>query len=337
MEGNRITVGLDAFGSDNAPYPEVEGAIIALKEDICDKILLYGDEAILSKELGKYFFDKSRLEIVHCSERVTMSDSPAKIMRQKKDSSLVRLIQDCHDNKVQVAVSAGNTGAVMSASLIIYGRLKNFLRPAIATLFPTIKGVELLLDVGANAECNVENLVQFAEIGSLYTRYFFKIDQPRIGLINIGEESSKGSELYKSTYQSLSRHPDINFVGNIEGKDLLKGDVDVIISDGFTGNIILKTVEGAASSMFKILKEQFKEDWISKIGALLAYPAFAFLKKKVDHSEYGGALLVGLNGLSVVAHGRSDAKAIKNAIKTSVRMVNSKFIEHAREYYESKK
>ncbi|MDP8221495.1 MAG: phosphate acyltransferase PlsX, partial [Candidatus Stygibacter frigidus] len=263
MQGNKITVGLDAFGSDNAPFPEVEGAIIALREGICDKILLYGDQSILSKELEKYFFDKTRLEIIHCSERVIMSDSPTKIMRQKKDSSLVRLIKDCDDKKVQVAVSAGNTGAVMSASLFIYGRLKNFLRPAIATLFPTIKGVELLLDVGANAECSVENLVQFAEIGSLYTRYFFKIDQPRIGLINIGEESSKGNELYKSTYKVLSNHPDLNFAGNIEGKDILSGDVDVIISDGFTGNIILKTVEGAAKSMFKILKEQFNKDWIS--------------------------------------------------------------------------
>ena len=216
MQGNRITVGLDGFGSDNAPYPEVEGAIIALKEDICDNILLYGDQELLSKELNKYFFDKSRLEIVHCSERVTMTDSPSKIMRQKKDSSLVRLIQDCKENKIQVAVSAGSTGAVMSASLFVYGRLKNFLRPAIATLFPTIKGVELLLDVGANAECSVDNLVQFAEIGSLYTRYFFKIDQPRIGLINIGEESSKGNELYKSTYKALSNHPDLNFAGTLK-------------------------------------------------------------------------------------------------------------------------
>jgi phosphate acyltransferase len=336
MRGNNITVGLDAFGSDNAPYPEVEGAIIALKEDICDKILLYGDSQILSRVLNKYFYDKARLEIVHCSERVLMDDAPAKILRQKKDSSLVRLINDCNEGKVQVAVSAGSTGAVMAASLFIYGRLKNFLRPAIATLFPTIKGVELLLDVGANTECVVDNLVQFAEIGSLYTEHFFERKSPRVGLINIGEESSKGNELYKSTYKALSNHPDINFTGNVEGKDLLKGDVDVIVSDGFTGNIILKTVEGAATSMFKILKEQFNQDWISKLGALLAYPAFAFLKKKVDHREYGGALLVGLNGLSVVAHGRSDAKAIKNAVKTSVRMVNSKFLEHAREYYERK-
>ncbi len=336
MQVNNITVGLDAFGSDNAPYPEVEGAIIALKEEICESILLFGDEEELTKELDKYYYDRDRIRIVHCSERVTMSDAPSRIMRQKKNSSLVQVIQAVQDGRAQVAVSAGSTGAVMTASLFIYGRMKNILRPAIATLFPTIKGVKLLLDVGANTECSVENLVQFAEIGSLYTRHFFNIESPKVGLINIGEESSKGSELYKSAYQSLSKHPDINFQGNIEGKDILKGTVDVVVSDGFTGNIIIKTVEGVASSMFYILKEQFNKDWISKLGALLSYPAFAFLKKKVDHREYGGALLVGLNGLSVVAHGRSDAVAIKNAIKTSVRMVESKFLEHARKYYESK-
>ena len=336
MQEIRIRVGLDAFGSDNAPIPEVEGAVLALREDICDRIVLFGEEKVLEKELGKYFYDSKRLLIQNCTERVTMSDSPSRIIRKKSDSSMVRVIQACKEGEVDVALSAGNTGAMMSASLFLYGRLKNFLRPAIATLFPTVKGVELLLDVGANAECSAETLVQFAEIGSLYTHYFFGKESPQVGLINIGEESSKGNELYKRTNKLLQEHPDLNFSGNIEGKDLLEGDVDVIVSDGFTGNIMLKTVEGAATSMFKILKEQFNKDWISKLGALLSYPAFAFLKKKVDHREYGGALLVGLNGLSVVAHGRSDAVAIKNAIKTSVQMVRSKFLEHAREYYESK-
>jgi phosphate acyltransferase len=336
MQGNTRAIGLDAFGSDNAPYPEVEGAIIALREEICDRIILYGDESAIEKELEKYYYNKSSIQIVHCSQRAEMSDAPAKIMRMKRDSSLVQVVQAMSDGKVDVAVSAGNSGAMMTASLFIYGRLNKVHRPAISTLFPTVKGVELLLDVGANTECSVENLVQFAELGTLYSRYFFKIGSPKIGLINIGEESSKGNELYKSAYKALSEHRDINFYGNVEGKDLLKGDVDVIVSDGFTGNIVLKTVEGAASSMFSILREQFNEDWVSKLGALLSYPAFAFLKKKVDHREYGGALLIGLNGLSVVAHGRSDAVSIKNAIKTAVRMVDSKFIEHAREYYESK-
>lgn len=334
MQRKEIIIGLDAFGSDNAPYPEVEGAIIALREDVCARIRLYGKREIIEKELEKYYFDRSRLEIEDCSQVVEMTDAPARIVRSKSDSSLVKLIKDSSEGKVSVAISAGSTGAVMAASLFIYGRIKNFQRPAIATIFPTIKGVELFLDVGANAECSVNNLVQFAEIGSLYTRYFLEIESPRVGLLNIGEESSKGNELYKAVHKELAKHPDINFLGNLEGKDLLKGSVDVVVCDGFTGNIVLKTVEGAAVSMFKILKEQFNADWISKIGALLAYPAFAFLKKKVDHREYGGALLVGLNGLSVVAHGRSDSVSIKNAIKTGVKMVESRFIEHTREYYE---
>jgi len=329
-----IIIGLDAFGSDSAPFPEVEGAIIAIRESLCDKIILYGDETILSKELGKYFYDKERIEIVHCTDRITMNDKPAMIARRKKDSSLVRVVQACHDKEIGAAVSAGNTGAVMAASLFVYGRIKNVLRPAIATMFPTIKGVELLLDVGANADCNQENLIQFAELGSLYSHCFFGIEKPALGLINIGEESTKGNELYKSVNKALSEREDLNFYGNIEGKDLLKGVVDVVICDGFTGNIVLKTVEGAAISIFKILKEQFNADWISKLGALLSYPAFAFLKKKIDHREYGGALLVGLNGLSLIAHGSSDAVSIKNAIRMAVKMVKSNFIEHAKEYYE---
>ncbi|MCF7919960.1 MAG: phosphate acyltransferase PlsX [Candidatus Cloacimonetes bacterium] len=329
-----MIIGLDAYGSDNAPFPEVEGAIIALREGICEQIRLFGDEELLNKELSKYFFDRERLQVVHCRDRISMKDPPAMIARRKKDSSLVRLIQASKDGDVDVAVSAGNTGAVMAASLFIYGRIPNVLRPALATMFPTVKGVELFLDVGANADCTAEHLVQFAEMGSLYSHHFFKIEKPLVGLINIGEESSKGNELYKAVNKSLSEREDINFYGNVEGKDLLKGVVDVVISDGFTGNIVLKTVEGAASSMFHILKEQFNADWISKLGALLSYPAFAYLKKKVDHREYGGALLVGLNGLSVIAHGRSDAKSIKNAIKMAVQMVESNFIEHAQKYYE---
>lgn len=331
-----IIIGLDAFGSDNAPLSEVEGAIIALKEGICDKIKLYGSKEAIEAELQKYYFDKTKIEIIDCKDRITPHDPPAKIARRKKDSSLVRVIQAHKDGEIGAAISAGSTGAVMAASLFIYGRIKNVLRPAIATMFPTISGIELLLDVGANSDCTAENMIQFAELGSIYSHYFFNIENPTIGLINIGEESSKGNELYKEVHRQLSQRDDLNFYGNIEGKDLLKGVVDIVISDGFTGNIVLKTVEGAATSMFKILKDQFNEDWISKLGALLSYPAFSYLKKKVDHREYGGALLVGLNGLSIIAHGRSDAISIKNAIKMAVKMVKSNFIEHAQEYYERK-
>ncbi len=329
-------IAIDAFGSDNAPFPEVEGAIIAIKEGLCDKIYLVGKQDVLTKQLEKYYYPKDKIEIVHASEVITMSDSPAKVVREKKDSSLVRSIQLHKEGTVQAVVSAGNTGAVMAASLFGYGRVKNILRPAIAVTFPTQTHPEIILDVGANVECNPENLVQYAILGSLYFKFFFKADNPRVALLNIGEEESKGNELVKKTYVKLKENKDINFVGNIEGKDLLKGIVDVVVCDGFVGNVMLKTVEGAAYSIMSILKSEMKKDWIAKLGALLSFPAYAYLKKKLDHSEYGGALLVGLNGISVVSHGRSNAKAIKNAVGLAAHLARSGFVQNTKEYFEEK-
>ena len=275
-------IAIDAFGSDNAPFPEVEGAIIAIKEGLCDKVYLVGKQDILSKQLEKYYYPKDKIEIVHASEVIGMSDSPSRVVRQKKDSSLVRAIQLHKAGTVQAVVSAGNTGAVMAASLFGYGRIKNILRPAIATTFPTQSHPEIILDVGANVECDPENLVQYAILGSLYFKFFFEADNPRVALLNIGEEETKGNELVKNTYVKLKENKDINFVGNIEGKDLLKGVVDVVVCDGFVGNVMLKTVEGAAYSIMSILKSEMKKDWIAKLGALLSFPAYAYLKKKLD-------------------------------------------------------
>ena len=329
-------IAIDAFGSDNAPSPEVEGAIIAIKEELCDKIYLVGKQDVLSKQLEKYYYPSDKIEIIHASEVIKMSDSPVKVVREKTDSSLVKAIQLQKDGVVQAVVSAGNTGAVMAASLFGYGRINNILRPAIATTFPTQTHPEIILDVGANVECNPENLVQYAILGSLYFKFFFKTDNPRVALLNIGEEESKGNELVKNTYQKLKENKDINFVGNIEGKDLLKGIVDVIVCDGFVGNVMLKTVEGAAYSIMSILKSEMKKDWIAKLGALLSFPAYAYLRKKLDHTEYGGALLVGLNGISVISHGRSNAKAIKNAVGLAADLARSGFVEHTKEYFEEK-
>ncbi len=329
-------IAIDAFGSDNAPSPEVEGAIIAIKEELCDKIYLVGKQDVLSKQLEKYYYPSDKIEIIHASEVIKMSDSPVKVVREKTDSSLVKAIQLQKDGVVQAVVSAGNTGAVMAASLFGYGRIKNILRPAIATTFPTQSHPEIILDVGANVECNPENLVQYAILGSLYFKFFFKTDNPRVALLNIGEEESKGNELVKNTYHKLKENKDINFVGNIEGKDLLKGIVDVIVCDGFVGNVMLKTVEGAAYSIMSILKSEMKKDWIAKLGALLSFPAYAYLRKKLDHTEYGGALLVGLNGISVISHGRSNAKAIKNAVGLAADLARSGFVEHTKEYFEEK-
>jgi len=329
-----MIIAIDAFGSDNAPLPEIEGAVQAIKDDVCDKIILVGKENVLKKSLEKFFYDKKRIEIVHADEIISMDDSPSSIVKKKKNSSLVKTVQIHKDGLADGIVSAGNTGAVMAASLFIYGRIKNVLRPAIALTFPTIHKPEIVLDIGANVDCSPEHLVQFAKLGSLYSRFFFQNKNPEVALLNIGEESVKGNELVKKTYTKLSEYEDINFVGNIEGKDLLKGIVDVVVCDGFVGNVMLKTVEGVALAIFGMMKEQMKIDWIAKIGALLSFPVYQYLKKKLDHTEYGGALLVGLNGISVVSHGRANSIAIKNAVKFAVKIAKSGFIEHAQEYYE---
>lgn len=329
-----MRIAVDAFGSDNAPYPEVEGAVQAIKEDLCQQVILVGDEAILQAELSKYFYPKERIKIVNASERIGMDDSASQSVRNKPDSSLVKTIDLHHKGEADAAVSAGNTGAVMAASLFVYGRIKNVIRPAIAISFPTQGHPEIILDVGANVDCNAEHLMQFAKMGSLYAEFFHKVNNPRVSLLNIGEEGAKGNVLVKEVYQLLSEDKSINFIGNIEGKDVLKGITDVIVCDGFVGNVMLKTIEGAAISIFELLKEQFNKDWIAKVGAMLSYPVFTYMKKKLDHTEYGGASLIGLNGLTIISHGRSNAKAMKNAIKFAARSAQSGFVSHAQEYFE---
>ncbi len=331
-----MKIALDAYGSDLAPFPEVEGAVLAIKENVCEKIFLVGKEAQLHQELEKFIYDKKRIEIVHASDVITMEDDPSQSARMKTNSSMAVSIKLHHEGIADAAVSAGNTGAVMAASLFTYGRVKNVMRPAIALTFPTIHGQEIVLDVGANVDCEPQYLEQFAVLGSLYAKFLFKIDSPKVSLLNIGEESKKGNELTKAAYQLILNNPKINFQGNIEGKDLLKGVTDVVVCDGFVGNVMLKSVEGAAIAIFDIMKEQMKKDWIAKLGALLSFPVYKYLKKKLDHSEYGGALLVGLNGISVVAHGRSNATAIKNAIKFGSKISETAFIAQVKEHFERK-
>ncbi len=328
-----MRIAVDAYGSDNAPHPEVEGAILAVKEDICQQVILTGDEKKLQTELDKYYYDKRRIRLVNAPELISMDENPSLAAKNKPDSSLVKAISLHKSGEADAMVSAGNTGAVMAASLLLFGRIKNVQRPAIAVTFPTQSNYEVILDVGANVDCNAEHLVQFAKLGKLYSEFLFGISRPRVSLLNIGEESAKGNQLVKEVYQKLSEAGDINFIGNIEGKDILKGITDVIVCDGFVGNVMLKTIEGAAISIFELLKEQINKDWIAKLGALLSYPVFTYMKKKLDHTEYGGALLAGLNGISVISHGRSNAKAMKNAIRFAAKISSSGFIKHTREYF----
>ncbi|HNX00543.1 MAG TPA: phosphate acyltransferase PlsX [Candidatus Cloacimonadota bacterium] len=330
-----MRIALDAFGSDHAPYPEVEGAVLAIKEDVCDKILLVGKKEILEKELSKYYFDAKRIEIVDAEEeRIAMDDGAAQTVRSRPNSSLVKTVRLYKDGEADAAVSAGNTGAMMAASLFTYGRIPGVLRPAIAVTFPTLSNYEIILDVGANVDCESENLVQFAILGKIYFQLLYGGDNPRVSLLNIGEESKKGNELVKEAYSKMQTNSHINFIGNIEGKDVMKGITDVIVCDGFVGNVMLKTIEGALISIFAILKEQFKKDWIAKLGALLSYPVYIHLKKKLDHAEYGGALLLGLNGISVISHGRANAIAVKNAVRFGARIAQSGYLEIARAVFE---
>lgn len=307
---------------------------MAIKEELCQEVILVGDESILSAELSKYFHDPDRIKIHHASQRIGMGDDAAAGVRSKKDSSMLRTVELHRDGQADAAVSAGNTGAFMAASLMTYGRIKGVSRPAIAIIFPSQVNNEIILDVGANVDCNARNLLEFAHLGRIYYKYFFGTQEPRVSLLNIGEESAKGNSLSREAYKLLSESEELNFIGNIEGEDVLRGVTDVIVCDGFVGNVVLKTVEGALISIFDILKEQFDKDWIAKIGALLSYPVYSYLRKKFDHTEYGGALLVGLNGSSIVSHGRSNAKAIKNAIRAAAKIAESGFVKHCTDYFE---
>ncbi|MCD4828140.1 MAG: phosphate acyltransferase PlsX [Candidatus Cloacimonetes bacterium] len=332
-----MKIALDAFGSDNAPLPEVEGAVLAIKEDACSKIYLVGRKDELERELGRFSYPKERIEVVHASEVILMNDKAASTVRTKKDSSLVRAIKLHKDGMADAVVSAGNTGAVMAANLFTLGRIKNVLRPAIALSLPTLGKPAIMLDMGANVDCLPEHLIQFAKLGSLYSHFFYGVENPEVSLLNIGEESMKGNELSKATHKFLAERTDINFVGNVEPKSIFDGAADVIVCDGFVGNVILKTIEGTARFVFKALKEQMRRDWIAKVGAMLSYPAYGYLRRKLDHNEYGGALLVGLRGNPIVSHGSSNDVAIKNAVKFAARIAESGFLEHARAYYEEEK
>jgi glycerol-3-phosphate acyltransferase PlsX len=330
-----MKIALDAFGSDRAPYPEVEGAVLSANDKFCSKIFLVGNQAILKKELERFYYPKNSISIVNATEHIDPSNKPMSELKKKKDSSLIQAVNLVKMHEADALVSAGSTGAVMAASLLNFGRIPGVSRPALAISLPTILEPEIVLDVGANVDCDAANLVQFAEMGSIYSAYFLKKKNPKVALINIGEESKKGNEVSVETYRRLKELKSINFIGNIEGKDILKCVADVIICDGFIGNVMLKTVEGVALSLFEILRQQFDNDWVAKIGAVLSYPAFRHLKKKLDYTEYGGGFLLGVNEISIIAHGRSNAKAIFNAIKFASFSKKSKFLEHIKEYYSS--
>lgn len=315
---------IDAMGGDHAPQVPVEAAIKAVKELELD-IILVGKREVIKNELAKYEYPKDKIEIVNADEVITNYEEPAKAVRGKKDSSIVVAANLLKEDKGDALLSMGSTGAVLAAGLLIVGRIKGILRPAIATLLPTAKGPKMLIDAGANTNCKPDNLVQFAVMGSIYMRNIMGVNNPTVGLISNGEEEGKGNDLTKQTYLELKNAP-INFIGNIEGRDVMEGTTDVMTCDGFVGNVILKTVEGMGHVVGSMVKGIFKKNIITKMGALFVYKGLGEFKKSMDYREYGGAPLLGTRKPIIKGHGSSDTKAAINAIKQAQKFVSTNVI-----------
>jgi glycerol-3-phosphate acyltransferase PlsX len=313
-----VTIALDAMGGDKFPKPEVEGALQAA-EMFGVRVILVGREEVIRKELDRHpGWRQLPIEIRHATEQITMEDSASKAVRAKKDSSIRVASRMVRSGEAQCVVSAGNTGAIMATAKMVQGMLPGVHRPALASAFPTLHGSAVMLDVGANVDCNPQMLAQFAVMGDAYSRVIYRKRQPRVGLLSIGEEEHKGNSLTHDAFPLLKSLKHLNFIGNVEGRDVYTGIVDVIVCDGFVGNVALKVSEGLVEVLFRqMLKESLKETLTRKVGAYLARGAFNDFKKRVDYAEYGGAPLLGVNGLCVICHGRSTAKAIRNAIRVS--------------------
>lgn len=305
---------LDAMGGDNAPAAPVQGAVDAVNVRNDIKVLLVGQEDVIRGELNKYTYPQEQIEIVPATEVIEMAEPPVVAIRKKKDSSIVVGMNLVKNGEADAFVSAGSSGAILVGGQLIVGRIKGIKRPPLAPLIPTKKGVSLLIDCGANVDARAEHLVQFAQMGSIYMENVVGIKNPRVALVNIGAEDEKGNALVKDTLPLLRECGDINFVGSIESRDIPQGDADVIVCEAFTGNVILKLYEGLSSTLISVIKDGLKSTFRSKIGAALALPALKKTLKAFDASEYGGAPLLGLNGLVVKTHGSSKAMEIRNSI-----------------------
>ncbi len=313
---------VDAMGGDNAPQAIVEGCVLALNDNPSLEITLVGIAEAVAGELQKYNYDKQRINIVNATEVIDMAEPPVEAIRTKRDSSLVRGMRLLREGEGQVFITAGSTGATIAGATLIVKRIPGVKRCALAPLLPSEKGKVLLIDAGANSECRPSYLAQFALMGSIYMQKMEGVESPRVGLVSNGAEEEKGTELTKASYKLLETLP-INFCGNAEGRDLLSGDYDVIVCDGFTGNVILKFLEGVAGTLFSMLKNELGASFRTKLGAALAMPAFKRFKKNLDYTEYGGALLLGAGGGVMKAHGSSNAKAIKSTLRQAAGFIEA--------------
>ncbi|CAM3699662.1 phosphate acyltransferase PlsX [Mesobacillus zeae] len=312
-----MRLAIDSMGGDNAPKEIVLGAMRAVREYKDIHIVLVGDE----EKIREYLTNEERIEILHTEEAILGTDEPVRAVRRKKDASMVLAAREVAEGRADACLSAGNTGALMAAGLFIVGRIDGIERPALAPTLPTVGGEGfVLLDVGANADARPEHILQYALMGSIYSQKARGIDSPRVGLLNIGSEEKKGNELTKHAF-TLLKDADINFIGNVEARDLLQGVADVVVTDGFTGNMVLKTIEGTALSVFGMLKSALTGSMKSKLAAAVLKPDLVVLKNKMDYTEYGGAGLFGLKAPVIKAHGSSDANAIFNALRQAREMV----------------
>lgn len=321
-----MKIALDAMGGDYGPAVTVEGAVETLTEEEDLEIILVGDEEILKRELATKRYPSSRLHIRHASQVVGMDEAALSAIRRKKDSSIRKAVELVKMGEAEGAVSAGHSGVAMAVSVFVLGVSKNVDRPAIATIMPTLKKPFVLIDAGANVDCTPQNLLQFALMGNAYCKTMFNISSPRIALLSIGEEDTKGNILTKEAFK-LIKNTSLNFIGNIEGKDIFVGDADVVVCDGFIGNVVLKTSEGLAEVIIRMLRREISEISTGRIGYLFLKPALKNFKKKTDYAEYGGAPLLGINGTCIISHGRSSAKAIKNAIKVAAEFARKRVYE----------
>lgn len=328
-----MKIALDAMGGDDAPAAIVEGAVLASRElDV--ELILVGDEKEIQKELSRHSVQGHSISVVHAAQRVEMEESPSSVVRKKRNSSIWIATELVKKTEAVAVISAGHTGASMATALFTLGPLSGVERPAIATPLPTLTGTSLLIDVGANVDCKPQHLFQFGIMGYIYAKEILGIPEPKVGLLSIGEEDTKGNELTKEVFKMLKASA-LNFIGNIEGREVYAGRADVIVCDGFIGNVSLKISEGLADAITQFLKREITASPWGKLGYSLLKPSFARFKKKVDYAEYGGAPLLGVNGISIICHGRSSGKAIKNAIRVAKESFDRGVNRHIKEQIEA--
>ncbi|MFA5527805.1 MAG: phosphate acyltransferase PlsX [Peptostreptococcales bacterium] len=320
-----MRIAVDGMGGDYAPIEIVKGCVDAISF-IQGDIDIIGNESLIQAELEKYKYDKNRIQVIHASEVITNEDKPVRAVRSKKDSSIVIGMERVREKKNDVFISAGNTGAIMTAALLILGRIQEIDRPVIASPFLGKEGPTLLVDAGANAECKPRNLVEFGMMGNIYMEKVLCFDNPKVALVNIGEEEGKGTKTIQAAHK-IMKQTQRNFVGNIEARDLLQGKADILVCDGFIGNIILKYSEGIVDFAIHLIKEKLKESILAKIGIVFLMGKMKEIIKEVDYSEYGGAPILGVKGAVVKMHGSSKAKAVKNAIIRAIPYVENNVVE----------